>query len=213
MPAPRFAVALFDVDGTLLDSTEFVVGAFQHALQAHGVPLLSRAEIAALLGPALPDCYRLVAPHLDPQILCLTHRAWQRERMHLVQPFPHTIETLRTLKLTGLRMAAVTARSKISSLGTIENGGLAEFLEFTISAEDVARTKPDPEALHAALKRLGLPAGAAVMIGDTHADIQAGKAAGTATIGVTYGFHGTRLAESQPDHLIGDIRELPALLR
>jgi len=209
---PRFRAALFDVDGTLLDSTEFVVGAFQHALETHGGPRLSRVEIAALLGPALADCYRRVAPNLDPALLCATHRAWQRDRVRSVLPYPHTIETLRQLKAAGIHMAAVTARSKISSLGTIANAGLGEFMEFTISAEDVARTKPDPEALRLALQRLGLPASVAVMVGDTRADIEAGKAAGTTTIGVTYGFHGAALAASQPDHLIGDIRELVPLL-
>ena len=212
MASNRFGAALFDVDGTLLDSTDFVVGAFQHTLASHGVTPPSRQAVAELLGPSLADCYQLVAPQLDPRLLCATHRAWQKERIHLVHPFPHVADTLRELRAAGVRLAAVTARSRISSLGTLENSGLSGLIEFTISAEDVARTKPDPAALHLALARLGLPATTAVMIGDTRADILAGKAAGTATIGVTYGFHGIKLAESQPDYLVHDIRELPAIL-
>lgn len=209
---PRFAAALFDVDGTLLDSTDFVVGAMEHVLRSIGQTPPPRAEIALALGPPLPDCYRQLVPNLDPTPLVSAHRAWQAAHRQLVKPYPHALEVVRELQQAGLRLAAVTARSKVSSLGTLSDAGFDGLLEFTISAEDVARMKPDPEALHLALRRLALPATQAVMIGDTSADILAGKAAGVTTIGVLYGFHGAALAQSQPDHLVHDIRDLPAII-
>ena len=209
---PRFAAALFDVDGTLLDSTDFVVGAMEHVLRSVGRTPPPRPAIALALGPPLPDCYRQLAPDLDPGPLVVAHRAWQAAHRQLVKPYPRAIAVVRELRAGGLRLAAVTARSKVSSLGTLSDAGFDGLLEFTISAEDVARMKPDPEALHLALGRLGVPARQAAMIGDTTADIVAGKAAGVTTIGVLYGFHGAALAVSKPDHLVRDIRELPALL-
>ena len=210
---PRYAAALFDVDGTLLDSAEFVVGALEHVLRAHGRIPPSRAQIALCLGPPLTDCYRQLAPDLDPVPLCAQHRAWQSERRHLVRPFPHAAAVLRELRTAGVRLAAVTARSKVSSLGTLADAGLDALLEFTLSAEDVRQMKPDPEALLTALQRLDVVPARAVMIGDTTADIVAGKAARVATIGVLYGFHGADLAQTNPDFLVHDIRELlPVIL-
>jgi pyrophosphatase PpaX len=156
----------------------------------------------------LADCYRALAPDLDPTPLCADHRAWQRDRLHLVKPFLHAVETLRALRAAGVRLAAVTARSKVSSLQTVDRAGFGDLLEVTVSAEDAARPKPHPEGLLAALGHLGVPADAAAMVGDTEVDILAGRAAGTATIGALYGFHGPQLAACRPDHLLRDIREL-----
>ena len=210
----RFAAALFDVDGTLLDSTDYVIGAMEHVLRLYGRTPPPRQQIGVVLGPALADCYRVLAPDLNPAPLVTAHRAWQKERVQTmtIHPYPHAIETLRTLQNAGVRCAAVTARSKVSSLGTLENAGLAGLLEFVISAEDAPRTKPHPDPLFMALERMRLTPRQAVFVGDTEADIVAGRAAGMVTVGVTYGFFGEALAAAKPDHLIGDIAELTPLL-
>lgn len=210
---PRVQAALFDVDGTLVDSREFVLGAMEHALRTHHLPVPSRTALAATIGPPLEKCYRKIAPPADIRTLCEVHRAWQRERIHLVVPFPNTRRTLETLKAAGVRLAAVTSRSRVSSLGSLDMAGLASFLEVTISAEDAPRTKPYPDPLLLALERLRVNASAAVMIGDTVADIEAGKAAGTKTIAALYGFAGPSLQNAPADHFIRDIAEVvPVIL-
>jgi HAD superfamily hydrolase (TIGR01509 family) len=212
--APRFAATLFDVDGTLLDSTDFVIGAIEFVLQQHGRTPPTRAEIGVVLGPALTDCYRALAPDLDPVPLCAEHRAWQKERVGKmpVFPYPRVLETLRSLRDAGVRCAAVTARSKISSLGSIENAGLAGLLEFLLSAEDAPRTKPHPDPLFVALERMNLSASEVMYVGDTEADILAGRAAKMVTVGVTYGFFGAAIARCQPDFLINDFAELTGIV-
>lgn len=211
---PRFAAALFDVDGTLLDSTEYVMGAIEHVLRTHGRTPPPRPQIGRILGPALADCYRVLAPDMDPSPLVAAHRAWQKERVRTlpVLPYPRAIETLVTLRAAGVRCAAVTARSKVSSLGTLDAAGFGGLLEVVLSAEDTPRTKPYPDPLLLALKRMGLTPDRAVFVGDTEADILAGRAAGMTTVGVTYGFFGEAIAACRPDHLIGDIAELTSLL-
>jgi pyrophosphatase PpaX len=209
---PRFQAALFDVDGTLVDSREFVLGAMEHALRAHRLPVPPRVALAATIGPPLEECYRKFVPHADIRVLCEAHRAWQRQQLHLVVPFPNTRRTLETLKAAGVRLAAVTSRSRVSSLGSLDMAGLASFLEVTISAEDAPRTKPYPDPLLLALERLHVKASAAVMIGDTVADIEAGKAAGTRTIAALYGFAGPSLQAVPADHFIRDIAEVTAII-
>lgn len=211
---PRFAAALFDVDGTLLDSTDYVMGAIEHVLRQHGHTPPPRPQIGRTLGPALADCYRVLAPDLDPAPLVAAHRAWQKERVRTmpILPYPQAIETLQTLRAAGVRCAAVTARSKVSSLGTLEGAGFGGLLEVVLSAEDAPRTKPHPDPLLLALKLMELTPAQAVFVGDTESDIVAGRAAGMTTVGVTYGFFGEAIAATKPDHLIGDIAELTPLL-
>ena len=209
---PRFQAVLFDVDGTLLDSTQFVLGAMERALALHGLPVPGRARLAAIIGPPLTECYRELAPAADAASLCAAHRAWQREQLYLIHPFPNTLATLETLRLAQVRLAAVTARSKVSSLSSLEQAGLAGLLEFTISAEDAPRTKPHPDPVLLALERLGVGACDAVMVGDTASDIQAGQAAGVKTIGARYGFASASLATVQPDWVIDDISQVVTIV-
>jgi len=211
---PHFAAALFDVDGTLLDSTDYVMGAMEYVLRQHGRTPPPRNVIGRTLGPALAGCYRALAPDLDPMPLVEAHRAWQRERVKTmpILPYPHAIETLRTLRDAGVRCAAVTARSKVSSLGTLEGAGFGGLLEVALSAEDTPRTKPHPDPLLLALKLMELTPSQAVFVGDTEADIVAGRAAGMTTVGVTYGFWGEAIAGTKPDHLIRNIAELTPIL-
>lgn len=208
----RFAAALFDVDGTLLDSTEFVLGAFAETLRRHGGETRSFPALATFVGPPLTECYQRLAPGLDPSLLCATHRAWQREHLHLVKPYPHAGKVLQTLRENGVRLAAVTARSKVSSVDSLRHAGLSDWLDLIISAEDAPRTKPHPDPLLLALERLGATPATAVMVGDTAADIEAGRAAGMRTIGAEYGFFGAALATSRPDWMVRDIREVVPLI-
>jgi HAD superfamily hydrolase (TIGR01509 family) len=209
----RYQAALFDVDGTLLDSTEFVLAAVEHTLRTHGRTPPPRSELAAIMGPPLEDCYRRLAPDLDLQELAVTHRAFQRDKLHLAIPFPRATDTLAKLRDAGVRLAAVTTRSRVSSVATLERNGLAPYLEVVISAEDAPRTKPAPDPIFAALDRLGMAPSQAVMIGDTVVDIEAGRNAGTATIGALYGFHGDEIAASRPDYLVRELAEvIPIIL-
>lgn len=214
MSRPRFAAALFDVDGTLLDSADYVMGAIEHVLRERGRTPPSREQIGRTLGPALAECYRVLAPDLDAAELVAAHRAWQKERVRTmpVRPYPGAVDTLRRLRAAGVRCGAVTARSRVSSLGTLDGAGLGELLEVVVSAEDTARTKPYPDPLLVALQRMKLPPTEAIFIGDTEADIVAGRAARMKTVGALYGFFGEALTAARPDFVIRDIAELTPIV-
>lgn len=199
---------LFDVDGTLLDTTEFIYGGFDHTLATHGHPAVERTAYARVMGKPLEVCYVELAPGCDPVLLCETHRTWQGGNLHLSVPFGETVEVLRTLSDAGLGLAAITSRSRRTSVHTIEQAGLAGYLDLILSAEDAPAIKPDPAPLLLALQHLGVPPEAAVMVGDTDADILAGRAAGVRTVGVTYGFHGSDILNHAPDWTIDRLDQL-----
>jgi pyrophosphatase PpaX len=205
---PRVAAVLFDVDGTLLDTGDYIFGAFDAALTAEGHGRLDAGAYRAVAGQPLPECYQRLAPGGDVEALCERHRTWQADHLDLVRPMPGARDVLVALGSRGIRLAAVTNRSRRSSDASLERAGLLQALEVVVSAEDVARMKPDPEPVLLALGRLGVTAGRCVMVGDTAADIGAGRAAGLLTIGVTCGFAGDAIRDARPDRVIAGLPEL-----
>jgi phosphoglycolate phosphatase-like HAD superfamily hydrolase len=130
----------------------------------------------------------------------------------LAVPFDGALDTLRALAERGLRLAAVTSRSRVTSVDSLRHCGLLDALEVVISAEDAEALKPDPRHLQAALSAMGVGCEGAVMVGDTPADIQGGRNLGVHTVAALYGFHGAAVESAQPDDTIDDIRELVELL-
>ncbi|MDI6815749.1 MAG: HAD-IA family hydrolase [Actinomycetota bacterium] len=207
-----FKAILFDVDGTLLDTSEFIFQAFEYALERAGFPEKSREEMARLVGKPLDLCYKVLTGVEDVLDLSAMHRAFQIEHIDLAQAYPGARETLETLKESGLRIGVVTTRARASTLATLSLTGLATYLDHVVAFEDVENSKPHPEPILKTLDVLDSHPDAAVMVGDTDVDIAAGKSAGTLTIGVTYGFHGLEILKSCPDHIIDDIAAILPLV-
>ncbi len=205
--------ALFDIDGTLLNTREFVYQAYKHTFHLHGLPLWLLEEIEPIMatGMSLEKSYRFFSLSEDVSELCETHRSYQLEHLYLSVPFPNTVETLKILKNARIKTAAVTSRSRRTSINTLEISGIIGYFDAIISGEDVGNPKPHPEPLLKALKQLEVHPEKAVMIGDTEADIIAGKRGGIKTIGVSYGFCAS-IAKCSPDFIIDDIAFVIPLL-
>lgn len=199
---------LFDIDGTLLDTFDFIYGAFEYAFKEHNLSPLSREHISELMGGPLEEVYQTMAPGFDSTLLAQSHRRFQSDNVRLAHLFPSTMEVLTELSRRGMKLSAITTRSLRTSVRTLEWTGIAKYFDIIISAEDVSFHKPHPEPLLKALDALGLKPDAAVMVGDTRADIMAGKNAGTKTVAALYGFGGELLRGLGPDYTIGELREL-----
>ncbi len=199
---------LFDIDGTLLNTFDFIYGAFEHAFKVHGISPLTREEIAHLMGGPLVEVYAEMAPGHDAIALSESHREFQENNIPLAKLFPDTVKVLSVLADQGFKLAAITTRSFRTSVLSLEENGIAGYFDLVLSAEDVARHKPHPEPIFKALDTLNVEPIHAIMVGDTAADIMAGKNAGTTTVAALYGFGGDRLLEWNPDYAIGELKEL-----
>lgn len=207
-----YRAILFDLDGTLLDTFDFIFGAFEHSLSVHSAPIPSRQEIAIKMGGPLEECYRDLAPGFDAISLTEHHRLFQQSNITLVKLFPHSRSTLTYLKSRGYKIGAITTRSIRTSVASLEATGIESFFDVVLSVEDVTNPKPDPEPILKASKVLDIPPEQCVMVGDTAADILCGKNAGSYTIAALYGFGGDSLLTLKPDASIMDISELQELL-
>jgi pyrophosphatase PpaX len=202
---------LLDVDGTLLDTREFILAAFEHTARQHGFDLPGREAVTAQIGLPLEQIYARMTGQAVGALI-ESHRSFQEENLHLAATFPGALEALAALRDAGLALAAVTSRSRRTSLLTLELAGLLPFFGAVVSAEDCATLKPDPAPLRMALDLLGRDAEGAAMVGDTPHDIEAGRSLGMVTIAATYGFFGPAIADHAPDRLIAGIGELPGVL-
>jgi len=189
--SPWTGAALFDWDGTLVDSRTALVAAWHDVtgeVLGRTWPVdeddvrvvLSRrgTDVFPLLTDD-PDLVRGLAEGFTP--------AYERHAVEGVRPFPGAVSLLEDLRARGVAVAVVTSKARVRYAADADRGGLGALVDAVACAEDVARGKPDPEAARGVLEQLGVPGERAVLVGDTVVDIATGRAAGIRSIGVTWG--------------------------
>ncbi len=182
---------LFDLDGTLIDSIGHIVSCWQHTTRACLGREMSREEIVPTLGRALLECFEEIAPGRGEEMREV-YRAHQKgTHDSMVTLIPGTREMLEKLRGAGLTLGVVTSKGLPVATEGLNLFDLGGYFATLVTYEDTTRHKPHPDPLLVAAERLGLQPSEMVYVGDALFDIEAGKAAGMKTIGVTWGA-GTR---------------------
>lgn len=209
----QFQAIIFDVDGTLLDTREFIFQAFEHTLQTHNHTHITRAEIAALIGKGLHEAYEALVPEGDVPKLALAHVAFQSENMQLITGYEALQKMLDDLQRQGLQIGAWSSREE-NLAASLRLAGILDYFSVIIGGGHVRRFKPDPEGLHIALERLTVSPEHAIMVGDAVHDINAGRAAHVGmTIAITHGFGAHHDLESvHPTHIVHRLSDIPPLI-
>jgi HAD superfamily hydrolase (TIGR01549 family) len=208
---------LCDLDGTLVDSRQDIAVAFQHAWQTvvGGTPP-SATAIARYIGKPLAEMLCELGGMLSPALLSAFLAAYRhmyaKQDARLTQPYPGVIATLRALST--FTLGIVTTKEQEQAEIVLRRLALTPFFQHIQGGTASLQLKPAPDAVLAALVALDCAPPHALMVGDTAADILAGKAAGTTTCAVTYGF-GTReaLLQCAPDYMIDTFAELLPLVQ
>jgi HAD superfamily hydrolase (TIGR01549 family) len=212
---PQIEAAILDIDGTIIDTSDFILEAYEHTLAHHDLPARTREEIASQIGKKIEDCYAFLAPGQEAEKLIAVHHAFQNSNISLVKPYKHADVVLKRLVESGMKLGLYTGRRE-NVVASLDASGIeSSIFSVIIDAKMYNKGKPDPEGLYMALDKLGVASDAAAMIGDAALDIEAGKAANVGiTIGITHGF-GSReeLEASQADYLIDSLDQLPGILQ
>lgn len=202
---------LFDLDGTLADTREFIFQAFERVLESYGHPVPGRSAMMAKMGLPLAECYAAFAPEdgADIAALCAAHDAFQHANLGLVEGYDGLIDTLDALRAAGYKIGVCTDRGEhvFAALG---RAGIASRCDVLVHGKLVAKPKPDPEGILKALGQLSIEPARAAMVGDTRVDIEAGKNSGLAlTVGLTHGF-GARetLSRAGADRVVDSLPEI-----
>ncbi len=201
---------VFDLDGTLIDSLTDIVESFREACVTVGLSDPGDAAVRALVGRPLGE---MLAP-FDPtgerveSAVAAYRRIYPARFTQATRPFPGVLDALEGLRTDGWRLAVATTKRSDMARKLTSALGLDAYVDH-VQGTDGFPHKPAPDVIHAALGAVG--ADGAWMVGDTVADLQAGRAAGLKTYGVTWGTHDRdRLAGEAPDALEDSLTPLRA---
>jgi pyrophosphatase PpaX len=214
MAARPFAV-LFDLDGTLVDTIELLLGSYRHAFGEHAGRRPTEAEWVAGIGTPLATQIRPFArDDAELDALVARYRVWQLEHHdRLTRCYDAVLDTVRRLDERGHPMAIVTSKTDTIARRSVAHVGLAPYMRTIVGCDACARAKPDPEPVLLALERLGYASTEAVFVGDSPYDITAGNAAGVVTVAALWGPIPRReLLEAAPSYHLERIGDLPGLL-
>jgi len=205
---------LFDFDGTLGDSYAAITASVNHVRAAHGLPPLDEAEVRRHVGRGPAYLLEHTVPGADLNV------DWPRYRAHHpsvlesgTRLLPGAAEAVAALAARGLTVGVCSNKPLAFTRRLLDYLGLAGQVGLVLGPEDVARPKPAPDMLLAALERLGLQPEQVLYVGDMTVDIETARSAGVAVWVVPTGSD-TReaLAAARPDRLLNSLAELGAQL-
>lgn len=189
-------LAVFDCDGTLVDSQANILLAMHDAFAGAGLALPDAHATRRVVGLSLAEAMAELAPDLNSaahaRLAADYKSAFQQRRFDKrLDPeplYPGIAEGLATLSEAGWLLGVATGKSDRGLHLILEHHGLAHHF-VTLQTADRHPSKPHPAMLHAAIAEAGADAASSVMIGDTVFDIAMARNAGVRAIGVDWGYH------------------------
>ncbi len=207
---------LFDFDGTLGVTLPSWTRAFGDTMREHGINPSEEDVITYCFHSGPDDAIR---DHGIEDGARFKERVWATvvEYMNDVEHYPLIPETLNALRDEGFKMAVVTNSRRVAVEPVLQRWNLHHHFDAVITIDDVSHGKPDPEMIHHALNRLNLSPSHTYIIGDSKADVSAGKRASIRTIGFSPEANWKYMAfdalrDLEPSHLIHSYDDLWSVL-
>ncbi|MBI4689081.1 MAG: HAD-IA family hydrolase [Nitrospirae bacterium] len=196
---------IFDLDGTLVDSSKDITNALNHALKPYGFKPLTTDDTIKLVGEGLTRLVEKIlvrtqadspgrgennAPILD-EVLDRFIKYYSEHLSDFTRPYPGIRKTLEGLG--GYKKAVISNKRESLSKRLLDELELLKFFDVVLGSDSVPERKPSPSPVKKVLESLKIRPDEAVMVGDSDLDIKAGKGAGLITVAVTYGYRNKEL--------------------
>ena len=209
---------VWDFDGTLADTRPLIEAGMEHALARLGLqdhPGIREAWLRQVGLPVEEGLRRTFEGlDVDPADVLKVYRTFDwAAHESLLRPFPGRSGLVRELRALGARMAIASSKRTAPLTRQVAALGWAGCFDPLVTPDDVRVGKPHPESLEICLKAHGLPAGEAVMVGDTPFDLEMARRAGVPAVAVGHGFYGREaLLECGPLAYAPDVPALRGIL-
>ena len=212
-------LALFDYDGTIVDSAGMIVQGAIEAFRMCGLPDPDPQKVRENIGRPLAvalDVYMPVDYMVTPEQISEAYRSWYAEQGRLGlqnEPlYPGMVELIHKLKSNDWLIGIATNKSRVGLTNGLAKHNLSNIFDITLSTdENIA--KPNPAMALRAMKELGVEEKYSVIIGDTINDIGLGVNSGITSIGVTWGYNDRKLLISAgANHLVDNAQDLSKLM-
>ena len=198
--SPTVRAALFDLDGTLIDSIPLILDSFVHTFRHFGLPVPDRDALMRELGVPLRQSFGRMTG--DPGRVAAMIDVYRDYNLAAhdarIAAFPGVLDLIHGVRARGVTVAVVTSKNRDGAWRGLRLVGLGECIDVLVSCDDVARPKPDREPVDRALERLGVAASEAVFVGDAVHDIESGRAAGVITAAALWGPFDRAAFDHQP---------------
>ncbi len=216
----------FDLDGTLCDTIPDLA-ASANAMRAHlNLPALPEKTIESYVGDGIANLVHRVLT--DTRDQAADNTLWEAGftffiryyRDHLsdfTRPYPEVETGLGLLKSLGIPLVVITNKSEMLAVELLKQLQLADYFSLILGGDSLSEKKPSPLPLQHAAEVLGIPTANMLMVGDSKNDIISAKAAGSLSVGVTFGYGDMEnLAKdpaTRPDWVIRSLPEIYENLR
>ena len=234
MPSAPPRLLVFDLDGTLIDSRVDLTNSVNATLAHCGKPILAEPTIASYIGDGVHALVRrslahahLIAAQSDPhddafidQAVDFFLRFYRAHMLDHTYVYPGVLDSLAAIRQRhpALPMAILTNKPVLPSRRIARHFGFDQFCFQTYGGNSFPTKKPHPQGLLAVIAEAsdhtGTPITPAqtVMIGDSHVDVETARAAGTRSLGCTFGLSPHTLAAAHPDLSVDHAADWPAAL-
>ena len=212
---PKIKTILFDLDGTLIQTTGIILSTFRETFSKFFPHLtISDEDMTVFLGQTLFTTFGFYADSEDQvnEIIKYYREESNKKIEKGLKAYPKAIETLSYFKKKGLSVGVVTSKMREIAIYHLDITGLLPFIDGLIGFEDSKEHKPSPEPILNALALFEANRESTIYIGDHENDMISAKKAGVLTCAVTYSHRVSALLAEQPDFVIDQLDQLKHLI-
>lgn len=213
-------LAVFDLDGTLIDTAPDLVDTCDHVLRSRGMAGVGMATLRPFIGFG---ARRMIVGALEAngvaesavpvdEVLAEYLVHYESRIARLSRPFPEMLAALDTLEAAGAAIAVCTNKREDLAVKLLGELGLSARLAAIVGGDTFGVLKPDPKPLLETIRLAGATVERTVFVGDSRVDRETARAAALPFVGVTYGYSDTPMEELAPDRLLGPGEDVGAAI-
>lgn len=208
-----YKIAIFDFDGTLVDSAPGIVEIMYQVKEFYGFHDDLVEQWKQLIGISLNDQTRTILPDHDPkfqlEVADKYRELYNCQAIELCPPFPSLFDVLKELKLANITTTIASSKKTFLIDPVLDHHSIEEYFDLVIGSDIVSNHKPHPESVLSTLKELGHSPEDAVVIGDSIYDLEMAQNASCDSIGVTTGVHDKELLhKASPVKVVDTLEEV-----
>ncbi len=212
-----YKLAIFDFDGTLVDSAPGIVTVMEQVAQEYNLPNSVVSDWKNLIGVPLIKQMQAVLPDKDENYwleVANRYRAiYDKQTIEICPPFPFLENMLNSLAANNIKISIASSKRRHLIEEVLKHHNLLDYFCMVVGAQDVNNHKPHPESVHITLSQLSINHAQAVVIGDSTYDLEMANNANVDSIGVTTGIHSRNTLHSvKPRYIAENLNEVLDLI-
>lgn len=209
----KYNFAIFDLDGTILDTLGDLRDSVNFALSSNNLPERTTGEIRQFVGNGIRLLIERAVPENTP--VDVVDKCFNDFKVHykvnsanLTKPYNGILDMLKTLQANGVKMAVVSNKADFAVQGLIKQY-FSDLFDFSVGEKDGINRKPSPDSVFAAMEYLGADENNTVYIGDSEVDIETARNSHIPCIAVTWGFRDKDVLKTlNPQYIVNEPKDI-----